>query len=100
MRPAATLRWHVDPPVGGEDDLAVDLDLAGVWPFEARYRAKDGCLATPAWSEEHDELAAPDLEVKVLHGHNVLGERLPKTVDRDTEDRLGHAGRLPSRSTG
>jgi len=59
--------------VGGEegDVLAADADPAPRGQLEAAYHAEGRRLAAAGWSEEGDELAGSQLEVRLVHRDDV-----------------------------
>jgi hypothetical protein len=65
---------------------SVDVDLAGGDVLEAGHNPKDRGLSAARGSDEHHELALPDLQRDVVHGDHVVAEDLRDAV----EDDAGH----------
>ena len=71
-------------------DLPVDLHVPGRDRLQARDHAQRGRLSAAGRSDEHDELAGPDLEVEAGDGFGSVGIDLRQTL----EDDLRHANLL------
>ncbi len=85
------LEHHGDVPVlrGQVGDVAIaDHDLPGVHLFEASEHAQRGGLAATGGSDQHHELAVPDLEVQLVDGW-VVGAGIDP--GRILESDCGHA---------
>src|SRR6185503_9058892 len=46
--------------------LAADIDLAGGNSFKSGQHSQRGCLATPRWTKQHDELTIADLQRQIV----------------------------------
>ena len=82
------LEHHRHVPLDGVDEvheLVADHDLAGGGVLESGDHAEDRALATPGWSEQHEEFAVLDLERNVADSLD-LAEALDQMLDQD----VGH----------
>ena len=74
--------------LGGHDVLAVEEDPARGRPVEADHDLQKRALPAARTAEDHEDLAAPDLERDVLLDHVVaVGDR--DVLDRDDDRRCG-----------
>src|SRR5262249_10247634 len=87
------LEHHVDRPLVGIDalhHLAVDDDLAVARSLEAGEHAQQRGLAAARRPEQGEELALPNLEVRVVDGDDRAAEALVNVADGDDGFAVAH----------